>query len=304
MSLPPGIETQIEAIAQDRLSGARKLAQEGSQALLSLAEGSGAANLEVFKEEVKAVGRALISAQPSMAPLVNLANEALFSMEGASSLEEARGKVGAASIEYSRALERSGTRIARQALPLIGQGPIMTHSFSSTVLEALLLAKREGRIFEVICTESRPQGEGRLLAERLNQEGISVKLVVDGLAPATVRGVRTVLVGADALSSEGLVNKAGTYALALAARSQKIPFYALCGREKFLPTGYELPGEKPREPQEVWPHHPEGVEVLNLYFDLTPLHHLSGVVSEEGVWVPSKVLARLKRLRLHPALVG
>lgn len=280
------------------------MAQEGSQVLLSLAEGSGAAKLEVFKEEVKAVGRALLSAQPSMAPLVNLVNEALFSMEGASSLEEAGERVRAASIEYSRALERSGTRIARQALPLIGQGPIMTHSFSSTVLEALLLAKKEGRISKVICTESRPQGEGRLLAERLIQEGISVKLVVDGLAPATVKGVRAVLVGADALSSAGLVNKVGTYALALAAKTQKIPFYALCGREKFVPAGYELPGEEPKEPQEVWPHRPQGVEVLNLYFDLTPLHYLAGVVTEEGVLSPSKVLARLKRLRLHPALKG
>lgn len=280
------------------------MAQEGSQVLLSLAEGSGAAKLEVFKEEVKAVGRALLSAQPSMAPLVNLVNEALFSMEGATDLEEARERVKAVAFKYARALERSGARIARQALTLIGEGPILTHSFSSTVLEALLLAKREGRNLKVVCAESRPQFEGRALAERLIEEGVSVQLVVDALAPATMRGVEAALVGADALSSEGLVNKVGTYALALAAKAQKIPFYALCGREKFLPTGYELPGERPREPQEVWPHRPQGVEVLNLYFDLTPLHYLAGVVTEERVLSPSKVLARLKRLRLHPSLKG
>jgi len=111
--------------------------------------------------------------------------------------------------------------------------------------------------------------------------------------------IDVLLVGADSLSTEGLVNKIGTYPLALAARAHQVPFYALCGTEKLLPLGYTLPEQSTKEPKEVWPDHPRRVEVINRYFDLTPWEYLTGIVTEEGVLGPTEVRAIISERRLH-----
>lgn len=300
------IDDQIRAIGEDRLSGARELAQKGARVLIALAKGSKAVSGEEFGRELLKTGRALIKAQPSMAPLVNLVNRSLFAAQEEMDLEEAKRALIATAQGYANHLERSVERIAQRVLPLIPDGAlVLTHSSSSTVLAALLHAKREGRTFAVLCTESRPQYEGRALAERLDQAGVETRLVVDALAPSMtsmVGGIEVVLVGADSLSTEGLVNKIGTYPLALAARAHQVPLYALCGTEKFLPLGYTLPEEGPKDPQEVWPDHPQRVEVVNRYFDLTPLEYLTGIVAEEGILNPTEVGEIINKRRLHPWL--
>lgn len=297
------IDEQIKVIREDRLSGARELAQKGAQVLVTLAEGSRAASGEEFQKELLKAGQALIKAQPSMAPLVNLVNRSLFAMREEIDLEEAKRALLTTTQGYVNHLERSVERIAQGVFPLIPDGAfVLTHSISSTVLAAFTHAKQKGRTFAVLCPESRPQYEGRVLAERLTQAGVETRLVVDALAPSMVKEADLVLAGADSLSTEGLVNKIGTYPLALAARAHRVPFYALCGTEKFLPVGYTLPEENPKDPQEVWPHHSQRVKVVNRYFDLTPLEYLSGIVTEEGMLSPTEVREIISKRRLHPWL--
>jgi len=293
------IDDQIRAIGDDRLSGARELAQKGAHLLIALAEESRAASGEVFQRELLRTGQALIKAQPSMAPLVNLVNRSLSAVQEETDLEGAKRALLTTAQGYADHLERSVERIAQRILPLVPHGLVLTHSFSSTVLAALLHAKQEGQAFAVLCTESRPQYEGRALAERLAQARVETRLVVDALAPSMIGDVEVVLVGADSLSTEGLVNKIGTYPLALAARAHEVPFYLLCGTEKFLPLDYTLPGESPKDSQEVWPEHPQRVEVINCYFDFTPLEYLTGIVTEEGMLSPIEVRGIISQRRLH-----
>jgi len=218
-------------------------------------------------------------------------------------LEEAKRALVTTAQGYAGHLDRSVERIDQRVLPLVPDGAlVLTHSFSSTVLAAFLHAKQEGRMFTVLCTESRPQYEGRALADRLTQAGVETRLVVDALAPSMMGGIEVVLVGADSLSTAGLINKVGTYLLALAASAHGVPFYALCGTEKFLPLDYTLPEESPKDSREVWPHHPQRVEVVNRYFDLTPLEYLTGIVTEEGMLSPNEVREIINGRRLHPWL--
>jgi eIF-2B alpha/beta/delta-like uncharacterized protein len=297
------IDDQIRAIREDRLSGARELAKRGACLLIALAERSRAVSGEEFRRELLQTGQALIRAQPSMAPLVNLVNRSLFAIQEEMDLEEAKGALVTTAQGYANHLERSIERIDQVVFPLIPDGAlVLTHSFSSTVLAAFLYAKHEGRTFAVLCTESRPRYEGRALAERLAQAGVESRLVVDAVAPSMMTDIEVVLVGADSLSTEGLVNKVGTYPLALAARVYKVPFYVLCGTEKFVPAGYTLPEESLKDPQEVWPDHPQRVEVINRYFDLTPLEYLTGIMTEEGVLSPTEVREIISKRRLHPWL--
>src|SRR5439155_23245793 len=141
--------------------------------------------------------------------------------------------------EFKRRLRHHKLCVAEGALGLIEDGStIITFSRSSTVEHALLHAQRAGRHFSVVCAESRPACEGHETAAVLASHGVPVTLVVDAALVAEVPTAQLVLTGADLLSTDGLVNKVGTYALALAAKAAGVPFYTLCGSQKFLPSGY------------------------------------------------------------------
>ena len=137
------------------------------------------------------------------------------------------------------------------------------------------------------------------MARELNDLGIKVQLQIDAAAAYTMKDFHLVLVGADCLTPLGLVNKVGTYGLALSAKEKRIPFYTLCGTEKLL--GAKMV-EKFRilkkDPREVWPHPAPGVEVLNFYFDSTPLDFLTAIVTEEGMITGSDILRRFQKKKV------
>ena len=163
---------------------------------------------------------------------------------------------------------------------LKGKSKVMTHSYSSTVLDVLGSCTD----IEVICPESRPLCEGLRTAQVLGERGIRVKIMVDSAAPSLMGECDVVMVGADAITPEGVVNKIGTYALALAAREQKIPFYVLAGTEKFLPPPFaQALRIEERDPKEVTQEAIPRSRVENRYFDITPLELITGVVAQDGV---------------------
>jgi translation initiation factor 2B subunit (eIF-2B alpha/beta/delta family) len=188
-------------------------------------------------------------------------------------------------------------------LPFITEGAcVLTNSRSTTVRAALLHAQRAGRRFRVLCAESRPGYEGRMMAAELAEHGIAVTLVVDALAISWATRAQVILVGADHLTVSGLVNKAGTASLALIAQTSGIPVYALCSSEKFLPPGYLPPPQARRPAEQVWTEAPAGVSIENYYFDRTPLSHISGIVTERGVLTSAGIEGWLASIQLHPAL--
>jgi translation initiation factor eIF-2B subunit delta len=240
--------------------------------------------------------RALVQAQPAMAPIFTLANRVLLA---------GGERTPAVCHDFLSRIETAGRAAGEHAASLIRPGAsVLTHSFSSTVLGALLLANRAGRRFDVICTESRPVGEGAELAKRLAREGVSVRLVVDAAAYSFLRECRLVLVGADAVGRRGLVNKIGTAAVALAARALGVRVYAVCGPEKFLPAAYEPPPEPPKDSAEILEEQVPGLTPVNYYFESTPLEYLTGVVTEEGVLAPADLESRLSHMPVHEALLG
>jgi translation initiation factor eIF-2B subunit delta len=302
--LPWSVQARIRELADDHTSGAVEIATRGASVLLLFAGELEAEDEESFRGELATVGKALIQAQPSMAPLFSLVNTVVAGVQGARDLEAAREVVRSKAEAFRAELGRRSEMIAQQALHLLPEGcTVLTHSRSSTVLEALKLAATCGRNVEVVCTESRPGYEGRAVAATLAQEGIRTTLTTDSAAAHFLGRVNLVLVGADSVSRDGLVNKIGTYGIALAARERGVPLYALCGTEKFLPRDYPYFRIAPQDPEEVWPEHPQDVEVLNLYFDVTPLKYVSGVVTEDGVLTPGELQDMVGRLKMDEMLL-
>jgi len=180
-------------------------------------------------------------------------------------------------------------------LDLVPEGStILTYSYSSTVLEALRSLKKEGKNFDVICSESRPMLEGVALAEKLGLEGIPVRLTTDAALLGLLSECQMVFVGADSLSDMGLVNKVGTSGLAMAAKERGVDFFTLCGKEKLSPGGRLDHIYEPKDWRELVPEEMTNVTVINHYFDLTPLKYITGVITEEGIKRPDEILVDMK----------
>ena len=286
-------EEVLQGIRQDSRSGAAQLAQRGAKLLLdALKQGKG--------EEIRALGKALVDAQPAMAPIINLVNHLFQAIESLEDPQEIREKGRAAVQGFLDSLITALERIKVHALALLqGKKVVMTLSYSSTVVGVLVLAQG----IEVICPESRPLCEGLRTAKELGAKGIRTRLVADLAALSLVKESDLVLVGADAITPEGAVNKIGTYGLALAAREGKIPFYVLAGTEKFLPSPFSktLRIEK-KDPTEITCETIPHGKVENVYFDLTPLDLITGVVTQEGAIAGGEVRKQLEGMRINKGL--
>ncbi len=293
----------VAAIAGDSVSGAVEIAEKSAEVLQRLARTEPTEQVEDLRRRLLSAGWALISAHPTMAPLVNLVNAVLWTTEDAHDAAAARSAVADVTSDFKRRLRVHEAAIAETALRLIPEdSQILTNGRSTTVRAALRHAQRAGRRFKVICAEGRPACEGRTLAAELAAGGLQVTLVIDALAIAMVGESQLVLVGADHLGAQGLVNKVGTYGIALAAGARGVPMYALCGSEKFLPPGYAPPAQARWPAEQIWAEAPASLAITNLYFDSTPLAALAGIVTEQGVQPTEGIVAWLAATKLHPAL--
>jgi translation initiation factor eIF-2B subunit delta len=289
MKGPTSLEELLKHIREDNSSGAAQLAQKGAELLLDVLKGGETG-------EIRALGRALVDAQPSMAPMVNLVNhlfEAIESLEDQYSIKEK----GIAAVQgFLDNLIAGPEKIKGNALALLkGKKRVMTLSYSSTCLKVLGHTKD----IEVICPESRPLCEGLRTAKELAAKGIRTRIVVDSAAPSLMGECDLGMVGADSVTPEGVVNKIGTYALALAARERKVPFYVLAGKEKFLPLPLRI---EERDPKEITQETIPNSRVENRYFDITPLELITGVVTQEGVIAGEEVQKVLEGMKISKGL--
>ena len=176
-------------------------------------------------------------------------------------------------ILFLQNLEASRERTAEIGSKRIRDGMLVfTHCHSSTVTRMLAKAKADGKDFSVICTETRPAFQGRITAREMVKLDIQTLFIVDSAARSYMGEVDLVVVGADAITSEGnVVNKIGTSSIAVLANEARKPFYIVSELLKFDPeTLYgEYEGIEQRNPSEVWKEAPEKLSVRNPAFDVT-----------------------------------
>jgi methylthioribose-1-phosphate isomerase len=163
-----------------------------------------------------------------------------------------------------------------------------------TALAVLFAAKEQGKDVRAYADETRPLLQGaRLTTWELRQAGIPVTLICDSMAAQVMREGRVgaVVVGADRIAANGdTANKIGTYGLSILAREHGVPFYVAAPLSTFdlsLTDGSEIPIEQ-RDPEEVthWggtATAPEGVDVYNPAFDVTPAANITAIITEKGV---------------------
>ncbi len=211
-------------------------------------------------------------------------------------------------IEMNRAIGRFGADFIRSGNTVLthcNAGALATGGHG-TALGIIRTAHEQGKKLKVLVDETRPVLQGaRLTAWELVQESIPATLITDSMAGSLMKKgmVDLCIVGADRIAANGdAANKIGTYSVAVLAKHHHIPFYVAAPTSSIdfdLPTGDKIPIEE-RNPQEVT--HvlgetliaPEGVDVANPAFDVTPAEYITAIITEKGAFPPSELI-RLKK---------
>jgi len=162
-----------------------------------------------------------------------------------------------------------------------------------TALGVIRATKESGKNIKVIATETRPVQQGsRLTAFELKHDGIDVSLIPDTAVGYTMANglVNGVVVGADRILRTGHVfNKIGTYQVATMAKQHNIPFYVAAPLSTFdLKSNPEDVVIEQRKASEVTgigdtKTAPDGIDVINPAFDMTPPELISGIITENGI---------------------
>jgi methylthioribose-1-phosphate isomerase len=173
-------------------------------------------------------------------------------------------------------------------------GALATGGVWGTALGVIRGAINQGKKVSVIADETRPYLQGaRLTAWELDQDDIPVTLITDNMSGHIMKkgGVQAVVVGSDRIAANGdVANKIGTYMVAVLAKRHNIPFYVaapLSTIDLNCPTGEEIPIEE-RDIREITHVKdirlaPEGINVTNYAFDVTPNDLVTAIITEKGV---------------------
>lgn len=164
-----------------------------------------------------------------------------------------------------------------------------------TALGVFRAARDAGKNINVICDETRPRGQGASLSVwEMQQEKIPVKLIPDVASGFLMSQgkIDKVVIGADRIAKGGVVNKIGSFMVAMAAKQHDVPFYvaAPLSTFDFEASIFDTIIEE-RDGDEVRYYGgaricPEGTEVINPAFDITPSEFITGIITENGIIDP------------------
>ncbi len=290
----------VRTIRRDKTHGASYLARQALATLRLSTQHVPASNIEQLKDRLMELVKILVESRPSMAALQGAALRFVECLNRVGkkyrTLAAFRSNLQRDVAKLIKALAQTRDRTARRATRLIKRNQtLLTHSYSVTCLETFRYSRRS--IGHLYVTESRPRFEGRETALQAARLAIPVTVITDAEAGHFVAQSDLVLVGADSILSDGsLINKMGTYLIALAARAQGVPFYVISESIKISPRGPRSVQLEEKEAREVLPP-ANKIAARNIYFDHTPARLITGIVTEFGVWTPAKVRQYAARWR-------
>ena len=278
-----------EEIRTMKVQGAIQIAMRAEEGLKHVVENSKAETKEEFLKELTDAAKLFKNTRPTAVALPNAVDiliDSVTKIQG--DLEETKKNA----LEVVSAMIKNGQesleKIGKIGAELIEDGStILEHCHSSTVVSILKEAHKQGKKFNVICTETRPWHQGYISAKELSEAGIPTSLIVDSAAMYFMKDVDMVLVGADTVTKNGdLVNKIGTSQIALVAKKFDVPFYTATHTIKFdknREKGEEVPIEE-RPPEEIIdPAKLPKVDIKNPIFDVTKPEYITGYITEKGL---------------------
>ena len=296
----------ISAIRDMRIRGAPAIGVAGAYAVALAASELSYLKSDEFLHRLELAAKSIQEARPTGANLAWAVRRMISVARRARSPEAARDRLVDEARRIQREDEEANRAMGRLGAALLPEGgSVLTHCNTGalatggygTALGVIKTAWAGGRISHVYATETRPLLQGsRLTAWELVREGIDATVLPDSAAGQLMRRgrVQSVIVGADRIAANGdVANKIGTYSLAVLAKENDVPFYVAAPTSTVdlsIPDGDAIPIEE-RDPREVTHFGgarvaTEGVEALNVAFDVTPNEYVTSIVTEVGVVFP------------------
>jgi len=290
------------------IRGAPAIGAAAAFGLALAARHSEAANREDLLRDLQTAAGVLRTTRPTA---VNLfwALDRMLRVAHASAQPDAAGitqelideaqRIADEDIEINRRMGAHGATLIEAGSNILthcNAGALATVDYG-TALAVVRAAHEQGKQIHVWVDETRPRLQGaRLTAWELMRDGIPMTLIADNVAGHLMRTgqVDIVFVGSDRTAANGdVANKIGTYKLAVLAKENGIPFYAVVPTSTIdlsVPSGDDIPIEE-RDRTEVTHVRdcqvaPDNVPVLNVAFDVTPHRYVTGIVTEHGIAYP------------------
>jgi len=244
----------LQKLAKDRVSSSNTIALKMVDCVVEL----------FGKYDCKELVKNIMEGQPSMAVVLNVADK-ILKVDNKEELLELRN-------EFLKAEENTVNKAVKK---LKDYKRIATISYSRTVLETLKFIRPK----RVYVSVSHPAKEGEKLAQELLAEGIDVVLFEDAAYSVVMDDVDAVFVGADAVFEDCVVNKIGSFYLALLSSYFKKDFFVLANKFKFLDEdlgkNYRILELEPSQITDL------NCDVVNVYFERVPLKFVKEIISGE-----------------------
>lgn len=261
-------------------------------------------NVSVWKKDFKKAAVYLLNARPTE-PLAQNGAKFIFSQldkGGAKNTVQARNYLKKAADDFLMIMTDAADLIISHGQRLIGNNDdVLTHCHSWLVEQILIRARKNKKKFRVYNTETRPLFQGRITSKKLIEAGISTTMVADSSAGFLISNysgrdlmMDKIIFGADAILNDGsVINKIGSFTIALAAHHEKKPVYIATTLLKHHPRSWIKIEE--RSPEELWPKAPKGLKIINFAFDIVPAKYIKGIICEAGIIKPKDVKKYLKK---------
>jgi translation initiation factor 2B subunit (eIF-2B alpha/beta/delta family) len=247
-------------------------------------------SLEEYVRDLERNSQALKRAQPSHATLHTTQGQIQAAVTDADheDLAAAKAATEAAIEAVVEQVETGKRQAAENAADALRDGDVvLTHDYSSTVLEALELAAAEGRHLEVYVTEARPRYLGRKTARTLaGIDRIEPHLLVDSACGEVLPECDRVMVGMDCIVEDTFYNRVGTFPIAATAAELAVPVTVVGASTKVIDEGgFQFQNEF-RPASEVMLEPADGFDIENPAYDATPMHLVDSVITDEGTLSP------------------
>jgi len=285
--------------------GAPAIGVSGAFGLALAALQSTAKEKDQLIQDLETAKKILFETRPTAVNLVWGLEKIMSVTKGDRTVEQIRGSIIETAKQMARDDIQINMSIGKNGSELFSQNDtIMTHCNAGalatvgygTALGVIRATKDSGKNIKVIATETRPIQQGsRLTAFELKHDGIDVSLIPDTAVGYTMANglVNGVVVGADRILQAGHVfNKIGTYQVATMAKKHNIPFYVAAPLSTFdlqsKPDDIIIEQRKASEVTGIGDKRtaPDGIDVINPAFDMTPPELISAIITENGVAKP------------------
>lgn len=282
---PGMIDETVDEISEMQTHSSSTVANKAAEALREMVDRE-FATVEEYVRSLERNSNALRRAQRSHASLQNTQREIVSRVEDADAetVEEAKAATESVIEEIVNAVEMAKHDAASNGVELLPDGAtVLTHDYSSTVLESIELAVQEGHHLEVYVTEARPRFLGRKTARTLaTLDRVDATLIVDGAAGHYLDECDRVAIGMDCIVDDTLYNRVGTFPIAATAAELDVPVSVFGSSAKIIEEGFAFENDF-RSTSEVMREPAEGFRVENPAYDATPTHLLENVVTNDGI---------------------